>query len=119
MVVLSACDTSLGTSATAEGLISLQRAFSQAGAVSVVASQWKVDDDATKTLMIEFYTNLWSRRLSTLEALRQAQLSMLRHYNPIQKALNRGALISSDPLTTSFGLAPYYWAAFTLSGDWR
>ena len=42
-----------------------------------MASLWKVDDDATAALMAQFYTNLWTRKLPKLEALRQAQLALL------------------------------------------
>ena len=77
LAVLSACDTGLGKPAGGEGLLGLQRAFAVAGAQTVVASLWQVDDQATATLMTEFYNNLWKKRLGRLEALRQAQLSML------------------------------------------
>src|SRR5262249_8119660 len=77
LVVLSDCETGLGRSASGEGLLGLQQAFQVAGARAVVASLWKVNDDATQQLMSEFYANLWQKHLSPLEALRQAQLRML------------------------------------------
>jgi CHAT domain-containing protein len=90
-------------------LLGLQRSFQVAGARSVVASLWQVDDAATQTLMVEFYRNLWERRLPTLDALRQAQLALLRGdlFRP------PGAASLDTPLP------PKYWAAFALSGDWR
>jgi CHAT domain-containing protein len=127
-VVLSACETGLGEVAGGEGLLGLQRAFQVAGAKTVVASLWKVDDDATQALMSEFYANLWEKNLPKLEALRQAQLIIMRTYDPIAGTLrgkvdllNKSARAGSPPpaQAKSDRLPPYYWAAFVLSGDWR
>jgi CHAT domain-containing protein len=122
MVVLSACETGLGTSAGGEGLLSLQRAFQVAGAKSTVTSLWKVDDSATQSLMVEFYRNLWERHLGKLEAMRQAQIAMIERYDPKNQSLqDRGLKLTkpSSDLQTDMRLSPYFWAAFTLSGDWR
>ncbi len=117
LAVLSACETGLGEEAGGEGLLGLQRAFQLAGARSVVASLWQVDDKATRELMVRFYEGLWDKKLSKLEALRQAQLWMLR------EGAGRGMVdvrLPKDRLPIEDGrLAPYYWAAFSLSGDWR
>src|SRR5262249_9319087 len=78
LVVPWACETGLGQTAGGEGVLGLQRAFLTAGARSVVTSLWKVDDAATALLMEEFYKNLWEKKLSKREALRQAQLAVLR-----------------------------------------
>jgi CHAT domain-containing protein len=94
LVVLSACETGLGDVAGGEGVFGLQRAFGLAGARSVIASLWKVDDAATEALMVEFYRNLWEKKLGKLEALRQAQLAMIRGYDPQQGRL-RGAAPAS------------------------
>jgi len=66
-------------------VLGLQRAFHAAGARSVMASLWSVSDPATALLMEEFYTNLWTKKLSKLEALRQAQLTVLNHPERVQK----------------------------------
>jgi CHAT domain-containing protein len=128
--VLSACETGLGEVAGGEGVMGLQRAFHLAGARTVVASLWQVEDMATKTLMVQFYKNLWQKKVGKLEALRQAQLTMLREYDP-----KAGRLRGPGPITLTEesaldtakqvrpehaeSLPPVYWAAFVLSGDWR
>jgi len=110
LVVLSACETGLGQVAGGEGILGLQRSFQIAGAKTVIASLWTVDDEATRKLMERFYENLWSKKLSKVEALRQAQIAMLRG------ELVRGAEVEREP---GARLSPYYWAAFVVSGDWR
>jgi CHAT domain-containing protein/tetratricopeptide (TPR) repeat protein len=120
LVVLSACETGAGKVRGSEGVFSLQRAFHVAGARAVVASLWAVDDRATQTLMGRFYQNLWSnegKSKGKLEALREAQLWLLRH-GATELGRMRGGLErpNSEPMGT---LSPSYWAAFILSGDWR
>jgi CHAT domain-containing protein len=98
LVVLSACRTALGKEIRGEGLIGLTRGFMYAGASSVVASLWKVDDEATAELMKRFYANMLQRGRTPAAALRAAQNS-----------------IRQEPQWRS----PYYWAAFTLQGEYR
>lgn len=98
LVVLSACQTGLGKDVRGEGLIGLTRGFMYAGASSVVASLWKVDDEATAELMKVFYQNMFEQGMTPAAALREAQNSFRRH--PVWSA-------------------PYYWAGFTLQGDYR
>ena len=121
LAVLSACETGLGQSAGGEGLLGLQRSFQAAGVKTTIASLWKVDDAATQVLMVEFYRNLWEKKLGKLEALRQAQLTMLRHYDPRQKQLVQRGLKPVNPVQSGDEgpLPPYLWAAFLLSGDWQ
>ena len=93
-----------------------------------VTSLWKVDDSATRVLMTEFYRNLWEKKMPKLEALRQAQLKMLRDYDS-QAGQLRGTVAKLKRLTTGktppaastkdSRSPPYYWAAFVVSGDWR
>ncbi|HWB01231.1 MAG TPA: CHAT domain-containing protein, partial [Pirellulales bacterium] len=122
-VVLSACETGLGEVAGGEGLLGLQRAFEVAGAKTVVASLWKVPDRATQMLMTRFYQNLWQKKMPKLDALREAQLWMLRDVPKDQELLaqaNRGVDIDAPAeKPDSSSLSPRYWAAFVLSGDWR
>jgi CHAT domain-containing protein len=98
LVVLSACRTGLGKEVRGEGLIGLTRGFMYAGASSVIASLWKVDDEATAELMKRFYANMLQEGMTPAAALRAAQ-------NSIRK----------EPRWHS----PYFWAAFTLQGEYR
>jgi CHAT domain-containing protein len=99
LVVLSACQTGLGKEIRGEGLVGLTRGFMYAGAPRVMASLWKVDDRATAELMKNFYTEMLGKEaLRPAAALRAAQIQMRK--------------------TKGFE-DPYYWAAFTLQGEWR
>ena len=72
LVVLSACETGLGKIENGEGVFGLQRSFMQAGARNVLISLWKVDDDATRDLMIKFYEFL-AKGNSMHDSLKMAQ----------------------------------------------
>lgn len=96
LVVLSACETGLGEVEGGEGVYGLRRALAIAGARSQVMSLWKVDDAATRDLMIDFYKKL-SGGTGRGEALRAAQQGLL---------------------ADSKRRHPYYWAAFIPSGAW-
>jgi CHAT domain-containing protein/tetratricopeptide (TPR) repeat protein len=98
LVVLSACNTALGKEVRGEGLIGLTRGFMYAGASSVVASLWKVDDSATAELMTHFYKAMFEDNLPPAAALRSAKEAMWR-----QKHWR----------------SPHYWSAFVLQGEYR
>jgi CHAT domain-containing protein len=98
LVVLSACSSGLGKDVKGEGLIGLTRGFMYAGASGVVASLWKVDDDATAELMKYFYEAMFTKGLSPSAALRDSQLTLLQ-----QKRWQ----------------APYYWAGFVIQGQYN
>lgn len=121
LAVLSACETGLGQVAGGEGVLGLQRAFQIAGAGATVTSLWKVDDGATQVLMSRFYGNLWDKKLSKLEALREAQLWMLRHSDEAKAEIGklRGGEDELAGATDQSYASPKYWAAWVLSGDWR
>jgi CHAT domain-containing protein len=124
LAVLSACETGLGAWGGGEGVYGLQRAFHVAGCQSVVASLWKVDDQATQALMALFYRNLWEKKLDSAEALRQAQLALYRHPEAAQVARRRGFDFTERDLPMDAvepGARPRrsptaHWAAFTFSG---
>ncbi len=97
LVVLSACDTALGTIEAGEGVLGLRRAFTMSGARTTTMSLWPVDDQATAWLMAELYGGLEGS--GPVEALRQAQLALLAH--------NRATAGEARPET---------WAAFIASG---
>ena len=99
LIVLSACETGLGD-ITGEGVYGLQRGFKKAGVNSIVMSLWKVDDDATRLLMAEFYNHLLSG-CPKIEALRKAQ-TYVRNFK---------GYINGEKRNFS---NPKYWAGFIL-----
>jgi CHAT domain-containing protein len=98
LVVLSACQTGLGKDVKGEGLIGLTRGFMYAGAARVVVSLRNVNDKATADLMTKFYEKMLKQGQRPAAALRAAQVEMWK-----QKQWQ----------------SPYYWAAFTMQGEWR
>ena len=102
VVVLSACNTGRGRVYETEGLLGLAPAFMLSGASSVVCSLWKVDDDATRALMIQFYRHFnpkdGSKPKSAAESLKLAQ-----------------AHVRAQPTWKD----PYYWAGWILWGTGR
>ena len=96
LVVMSACDTGVGDVANGEGVYGLRRAFVIAGAESQLFSLWKVDDEATKDLMVSYYQKLTAGK-GRSEAIRETQLEMLNRQEYQH---------------------PYYWASFVPSGNW-
>lgn len=97
LVVLSACDTGLGKDVKGEGLIGLTRGLMYAGSKRALVSLWQIDDIGTSKLMPKFYEAVLKGKSSTT-ALREAQLKLWQGKDWHE---------------------PYYWAAFTLQGDWR
>lgn len=102
LVVLSACETGLGKIHKGEGVIGLSRALMYAGAENLIVSLWKVADESTSELMVDFYSavlrkpNSLRKPVRFNEALRQAKLKM----------------IESEEF-----LHPYYWSPFVLIGN--
>jgi CHAT domain-containing protein len=96
LVTLSACDTGVGEVKNGEGVYGLRRAFVLAGAETLVMSLWPVSDYVTRELMTDYYSGL-KTGLGRGEALRQAQLTMLK-----RKGRQH----------------PFYWASFIQAGEW-
>lgn len=93
LVVLSACETGLGSMNAGEGVYGLQRAFRAAGADYLITSLWKVDDGGTKDFMIAFYTAL------------------------LETSNVRKAFLTAQQQIKDKYRDPYYWGAFVLMGD--
>jgi len=97
LVFLSACETAQGELQRGEGIISLARAFSYAGAKSIITTLWQVDDTATKDISIDFYKNL--KKGNTKDtSLRNAKLRHIKSARSAQKH-------------------PFFWAAMIGIGD--
>jgi CHAT domain-containing protein len=94
LLVLSACQTAEGDARAALGMAGVAI---RSGARSTLASLWTVNDQSTAQFVTQFYQGLTRTQLTRAEAVRQAQLSLLK--------------------TAEFN-HPYYWAAFTLIGNW-
>ncbi|MEG5176120.1 CHAT domain-containing tetratricopeptide repeat protein [Microcoleus sp. B3-D7] len=98
LVVLSACQSGMGQNVKGEGMVGLTRGFMYAGAQRVAVSLWNVDDEGTSVLMQKFYQKMVQQKLTPAAALRAAQIEMMQQEK---------------------WKSPYYWAAFTLQGEWK
>ncbi|MBN2357598.1 CHAT domain-containing protein [candidate division KSB1 bacterium] len=96
LVAMSACETGLGTIRSGDEVVGLSRSFIYAGAASLMSSLWKVDDLATAVLVKRFFRYL-AEGYSRAQALQKAQKLVYEAVNPY----------------------PAYWAAFTITGDFR
>lgn len=98
MAVLSACNTGFGKIEKGEGVMSMARAFHFSGIPAILMSLWKVPDQETKTIMVDFYRNL-KKGKSKSEALRLSKIAYLK--NNSNNELNH----------------PYYWSGFVIYGN--
>jgi CHAT domain-containing protein len=102
LAVLSACDTARGEMRRAgQGVASLQKALQIAGARSVITSLWKVPDEATKELMLDFYRRVWAEKQPKWKALWEAK-----------RALREAKDEAGNPKYTLRD-----WAAWVLTGE--
>ncbi|MDZ7311430.1 MAG: tetratricopeptide repeat protein [candidate division KSB1 bacterium] len=98
LVILTACETAIGGNHTGAEIVNLASAFSLARAKSIIATLWPIPDVSTKELMLHFYRQFFEKQQSPLEALYQAQLSLMRDARFKH---------------------PLFWGAFTFIGDSR
>src|SRR4029078_7335818 len=101
LAVLSACDTNVGIRQAGQGIARLQKALQMAGARSVITSLWKVPDEATKELMLDFYRRLWLEKKPKAQALWEGKMK-----------LRNAKEESGKPLYSTRD-----WAAWVLTGE--
>ena len=126
LIVLSACETGLGsdTLGTGEEILGFGYLMQEAGAEAAIASLWQVSDGGTQVLMDAFYAAI-NNGYSKAEALQRAQQALItRDQTVLAGERGEGAdydivdLRTGQPLSQSSGLAhPYYWAPFVLIGN--
>ncbi|MEO1592477.1 MAG: CHAT domain-containing protein, partial [Cyanobacteria bacterium J06632_22] len=122
LVVLSACETAVGSAQLGDGreVLGLGYRMQTAGAKSTLASLWAVSDGGTQVLMNAFYSAL-SQGLTKTEALKAAQLALLNDdYSAVggQRAELTVTSLDGEPLAPADDLShPYFWAPFILIGN--
>ncbi|MCI0490917.1 MAG: CHAT domain-containing protein, partial [Blastocatellia bacterium] len=131
LLTLSACNTAMTAGEKSNGVeIEGFGALAQKqGARAVLATLWSVADPSTRDLMTEFYRRLQKDgQMSKAEALRQAQMALLRGGGQAEPDNARAARVTSSEGQPGTGFTrdparpyahPYYWAAFTLMGNWK
>lgn len=136
LVVLSACETGLGTIKNGEGVYGLQRALKVAGAGSIIMSLWKISDKTTQELMVSFYRH-WLRPQTTKSPLnpptrppwRKLDLKTTNQKGsgnrtadipPLREKLGgakRSAFLAAQKELKAKYPSPFFWGAFVLVGD--
>ncbi|HET9950156.1 MAG TPA: CHAT domain-containing tetratricopeptide repeat protein [Candidatus Eisenbacteria bacterium] len=101
-VVLSACQTGLADVQLGEGVLGFRRAFEIAGAGTLIMSLWAVEDQAAREWMGHLYDGRMKRMLGTAEAVREANLAVLKSLRAQGRSTH-----------------PFFWAAFIAAGDWK
>jgi len=98
LVVLSSCQSGLGRQFKGEGLLGFGHAFLSTGTSKLITTLWSIDDKFTSIFMEKFYGNLNNNPKNAVEALQKTQQSFI-----------------TDPKWSN----PFYWAAFSIQGDWN
>jgi CHAT domain-containing protein len=133
ILTLSACNTAVGTEQSNGREVEGFGVMAQSqGAKAVIATLWAVDDPSTRDFMVKFYTLYGSaRNINKAQALRQAQLALLKGGNnqPVQQSLERkrskkvsdgaNTPLTFTPDANAKYSHPFYWAPFILIGNWR
>ncbi|MGE0006773.1 MAG: CHAT domain-containing protein [Parvibaculaceae bacterium] len=125
LITLSACETARGGGAEGEEIESFGALARASGASAVLSTLWQIADDSTARLMADFYDGLINRGLDKAQALRRAQIAMIRgRASPDVAQSSRAMSVVEDAgAEAAFDLPPashpYYWAAFTLMGNWK
>jgi tetratricopeptide (TPR) repeat protein len=103
LLVMSACETSLGTVKAGEGMVGLPQAFLMGGANNVLATLWSVDDTGTMLFFKEYYKNLLDKKLTSVDALKLTQKNLSKKGKDSQTA----KVDYTDP---------FYWSPFVVYG---
>lgn len=120
-ITLSACETGLSLTSSGSEIESLGALVQKKGAQSVLATLWSISDASTSLVMPIFYENIVNKRLPRAEALRQAQLALLK--GPLNRAGDQTPRGGEAPPLRRRDMPgyshPYYWGAFILMGNWQ
>jgi CHAT domain-containing protein len=123
LVTLSACETGAGGGRTAQGeeVEGLGALVQKQGAKGVIATLWPVEDASTGLLMQHFYRLREEQKLSKADALRQAQLMLIRGQISLgagRASPGRDAATPATPNPAVSFAHPFFWAPFILMGNW-
>ena len=122
LIVLSACQTAVGSSILGDGveILGLGHKMQEAGAKSSLASLWTVSDSGTQQLMDAFYSSLLQEGMTKTEALQQAQIALIKGEFPATAGERASIKVidvnTNQPIGDNLS-HPYYWAPFILIGN--
>ncbi len=126
LLTLSACETAKGGGADGDEVESFGAIAQMNGASAVMATLWPIADDASGRLMADFYEGLVKGGLDKADALRRAQIAMLRgvpveSVNLATRGATDGEVLeeASAPIPAAVtSRHPYYWSPYILMGNW-